>query len=151
MRQTGDSEPMTCERVREAISALVDGEDPGVDVRLVEAHVRSCPGCRAFRTSIEQLPRVGVVGVAPQMPDLSRRVTKLSALADRAGTWSTVRLVLAVVAVQILVFSVPSLAARDEHGLAAHDSRHLGAFTVAYAVALLVVAVRPARRAPCCR
>lgn len=50
-----------------------------------------------------------------------------------------------MVAVQVIVFSVPMWAASDHSGRAAHDSRHRGAFTIAYAVALLVVVVRPAR------
>lgn len=52
---------------------------------------------------------------------------------------------LAVVAVQILVFSIPALVLGDEQATSAHSARHLGAFTVAYAVGLLVVVVRPAR------
>lgn len=136
---------MTCESIRDAISARVDGEAPGVDLRLVDAHLRRCDACRQFFAAAENTRRIGAVSVAPDMPDLSRRVTKLVAFADRAGTWSTVRVVLAVVAVQIIVFSVPSLAAHDATGTEAHGSRHLGAFTIAYAVALLVVVVRPAR------
>jgi len=56
-----------------------------------------------------------------------------------------VRVLLAVVAVQIIVLSVPSLAARDDSGTSAHDARHLGAFSVAYAVVLLAAVHRPAR------
>lgn len=33
----------------------------------------------------------------------------------------------------------------DESGTSPHGARHLGAFTIAYAVGLLVVSVRPAR------
>jgi cytosine/uracil/thiamine/allantoin permease len=79
------------------------------------------------------------------MPDLGRRVSKLAAVADRAASWGFARAVLAVVAVQILILAVPSLVAPDESGLVAHDSRHLGTFVIAYAVALVVVVVRPAR------
>jgi predicted anti-sigma-YlaC factor YlaD len=134
-----------CEPMRDAISAMVDGEEPGVDPRLVEAHLRSCAACRQFRTVAENTRRISSVTVAPEMPDMSRRVTRLVALADRASSWSLARAVLAVVAIQILVFSIPDLFATDANGGNAHDSRHLGAFTIAYAVALLVVVVRPAR------
>jgi predicted anti-sigma-YlaC factor YlaD len=142
---TSDLPSVTCERAREAISASIDGEEPGIEARLVDAHLRHCPACREFKAMIEAAPRAGAVGLAPEMPDLSRRVSKLAAIADRASKWSTVRALLAVVAIQIIVFSVPHLTARDESGVTAHDSRHLGAFSLAYAVALLVVAVRPAR------
>lgn len=139
-----DSTHMTCERSRDAISAIVDGEDPGVAPRIVEAHLAHCAACREFQRVAERTRRLAV-GVAPDMPDLSRRVTKAAAVADRMSRWGVTRGVLAVVAVQILVFSVPNLAVPDETGTTAHDARHLGAFTAAYAVALLVVVARPAR------
>ncbi len=82
---------------------------------------------------------------ADEIPDLSRRVTKLAALADRAGRWSIVRALLIVVAVEIIAFSLPALVLGDEQGRPTHAARHLGAFTAAYGVGLLVVAVRPAR------
>ena len=55
------------------------------------------------------------------------------------------RVLLTVVAVEIIVFSLPALMLGDEQGTSTHAARHLGAFTVAYGVGLLVVAVRPAR------
>ncbi|MEO5724713.1 MAG: hypothetical protein ABIQ39_03975 [Ilumatobacteraceae bacterium] len=79
------------------------------------------------------------------MPDLAPRVTKLAAVLDRAGRWSVVRAALAVIAAEIIVFSIPALVLGSEQQTAAHAARHLGAFTVAYGVALLVVVVRPAR------
>lgn len=128
----------------EAISAIADGEDPGVEPRLVAAHLERCAACRQFEQSIDGSRRRGVVGVATPMPDLSRRVSKLVALADRAGAWSVVRVLLLVVAVQVIAFSVPALVLG--HGdTGVHEARHLGAFSVAYGVALVVVAVRPAR------
>ena len=52
---------------------------------------------------------------------------------------------LAVVAIEIIAFSLPALVLGDEQQTSAHAARHLGAFTVAYGVGLLVVVVRPAR------
>lgn len=89
------------------------------------------------------------MGVAPSLSrgerDLPRRVARLAAAADRAATWSVGRGLLAAVAVQILVFSLPALVMGDEQDTSTHAARHLGAFTVAYAAGLLVVVVRPAR------
>ena len=79
------------------------------------------------------------------MPDLSRAITRLNAAADRAAHWSILRVVLAIVAIQVIVFSLPALVLGEEHDTAAHAARHLGAFGVAYGVALVVVVVRPAR------
>jgi hypothetical protein len=79
------------------------------------------------------------------MPDLSRRVAKSVAVADRAGRWSVVRGLLFVVALEIVVLSLPELLLGKDGSAAQHAARHLGAFSLAYAVGLLVVAVRPAR------
>ncbi len=135
---------MTCDTWREAISAVADGEPPDVDARLVEAHVARCADCRAYRENVHRLRR-GTVGAAPQMPDLSRRVVKLNAIADRASRWGIARGLLAVVALEIVVLSAPALILGEEQGASVHAARHLGAFSVAYAVGLIVVAVRPAR------
>lgn len=140
-----DRDDVRCARWQEAISAAVDGEDPGVDPRLVSAHLARCAGCRNFELMARRTGRALAVTEAPAIPDLSRRITKLAALADRASHWSVARAALAVVAVEILLFAVPDLAARDGAAAPVHDARHLGAFTAAYGVALLVVVARPAR------
>lgn len=136
---------MTCERWGEAISARLDGEDPGLEPALLDAHLARCPACRAFADAADEARRHDRIGVAPDVPDLSRRVRKAVAVADRASRWSIVRALLAVVGVQIIAFSVPALVFGDEQDTASHAARHLGAFTAAYGVGLLVVAVRPAR------
>jgi predicted anti-sigma-YlaC factor YlaD len=141
---TNDSDNMTCDQCQDAISAMADGEDPGVLPGDVDGHLAGCTRCRAFREAVERSSG-GALSIAPEMPDLSRAVTKRVAIADRAAAVSITRVLLAVVAVEILVLSVPNLAAGDEVGPSAHDSRHLGAFSIAYAVALLAVVVRPAR------
>ena len=48
-------------------------------------------------------------------------------------------------AIEIIALSLPALVLGDEADTSAHGARHLGAFTVAYGVGLLVVAARPAR------
>jgi predicted anti-sigma-YlaC factor YlaD len=136
---------VTCDRWRDAISARLDGETTGVDERLLDAHLAHCAACRSFAAALPDGPAAGRIGVATDMPDLSRRVAKLAAAADRAASWSFVRILLAVVAVEVIAFSVPDLLGDDAGASSAHDARHLGAFTVAYGVALLVVVVRPAR------
>lgn len=138
-----DLDNMACAEWMAAISAEADGEDPGVDPRLLAAHLESCAACRTFRTDVQGLRRATAVVPAPEMPDLSRRVSKLNAVADRASRWWVVRGLLALVAVTILALSVPDLLGHSDE--AVHEARHVGAFSVAYAVALLAVVVRPAR------
>jgi predicted anti-sigma-YlaC factor YlaD len=135
---------MQCERWQDALSAVADGEDPGVEPRLIDAHVAHCHACSSFAASIDGSRRRAVVRPAAPMPDLSRRVSKLNAVADRASRWGVVRALLAVVAVEVIVVSLPAMLARDSE-VSAHDARHLGAFSIAYGVALLVVVIRPAR------
>lgn len=134
---------MRCAKWQEALSAAADGEEPGVDARLLDAHVAGCADCRAYAAAIEGSRRRTMVREASAMPDMSRRVAKLNAVADRASRWGVVRALLVVVGLEVIVVSVPSLF--GEGASDAHDARHLGAFTIAYGVALLVVAVRPAR------
>lgn len=135
---------MQCTQWREAISARADGEDTGVDPRLLDAHLAHCAACVSFAAAIDGSRRRLLVQPAVAMPDMSRQVAKSNALLDRAGRWSIVRILLAVVAVEIIVLSVPALVLGDgKEG--AHDARHLGAFSLAYAVALLVVVARPTR------
>ena len=136
---------MSCSRWEEAISASVDGEDPGVDQRLLDSHLARCPSCRAFAANVGADRARWRVRPAEPQPDLAPRVTKWAAVADRASRWSVVRALLAVVALEIIAFSLPALVLGDEQATSAHAARHLGAFTAAYGVGLLVVVVRPAR------
>lgn len=138
-----DLDNMACAEWITAISAEADGEDPGVDPRLLAAHLDSCPSCRGFRADVLGLRRATAVSQAPEMPDLSKRVSKLNAVADRASRWWVVRVLLAMVAATILVLAVPELLGHG--GESVHEARHVGAFSVAYAVALLAVVARPAR------
>ena len=142
---TSDRNDVTCQRWREAISARVDGEGPGIDARLLAAHLARCAGCRQFRADAEQSVRAVRVRPVEAMPDLARRVVKLNAVADRASRWGPVRGTLAIVALQVIGLSLPALVMGDAASTSAHGARHLGAFSVAYGVGLLVVAVRPAR------
>jgi predicted anti-sigma-YlaC factor YlaD len=140
-----DWNDMDCSRWRDALSAMADGESAEIDERLVAAHVARCSGCRSYKEMIDSSPRIDRIGEAAAMPDLSKSISKLNAAADRAAHWSILRIVLAVVAVQVIVFAIPALVLGKEQNIAAHSARHLGAFEVSYGVALLVVVVRPAR------
>ena len=136
---------MACQRWQEAISAVIDGEAGGVDERLLAAHLARCAGCRQFRADAERSERALRVRPAGMMPDLAQRVVKLNAVVDRAGRWGLVRITLAIVAFQVIALSLPALVLGDAAATSSHSARHLGAFSVAYGVGLLVVAVRPAR------
>jgi predicted anti-sigma-YlaC factor YlaD len=136
---------MDCSRWREALSAMADGEPGGIDERLVAAHVARCADCRAYQEMIDAAPAVGRDAEPQLMPDLAKPISKLAAAADRAARWNVLRVVLAIVAVQVIAFALPALVLGEEQDAATHAARHLGAFGVAYGVALMVVVMRPSR------
>jgi predicted anti-sigma-YlaC factor YlaD len=136
---------MTCDPWREAMSARADGEPMNIEPRLVDAHLATCASCRRFERNAHELRRAASVGAAPVLPDISGQVVKAVRAADRGSVWWVLRLALAVVAAQVIVLSVPALLLGHAGGSDSHVSRHLGSFSVAYAIGLLVVALRPAK------
>ena len=136
---------MTCDPWLEAISARADGEPASIDDRLVDAHLATCASCRAFAADAYDLRRAAAVDVAYPMADLSGVVVKAARLADRGSVWWVLRLGLGVVAIQVLALSAPALFLGHATGSDAHAARHQGSFAIAYAIGLLVVALRPAK------
>jgi predicted anti-sigma-YlaC factor YlaD len=139
---------MTCDQIREAISARLDGEDPGVPGADVDAHLATCAGCRAFADGAGALHRSVRLAPAPEVPDLTPKV--LAAIgsepdgAGDAGRTFVLRLVLAVLGLVQVAVAVPALFGEDG-GLAVHSARHLGSFSLALAVGFLFAAWRPTR------
>ena len=133
---------MSCEIWVEAISAIHDGEDPSVEPRLVRAHVEHCASCRAFERDLAAFRRPPPHLEAPPSTETIRRRV---AAADRSSRATITRALLAFVAVEMLVVSFQPLITGGDVGEASHPVRHIGAFTLAYAVAMLVTVVRPAR------
>ncbi len=136
---------MTCEPWQVAISARIDGEDPGIEPRLVDAHLEACPACRRFQAVSEADHRAALVHVAEPMPDLSKRMSRTNAMIDRAAGLSIARVLLALVALDVFFFAAKALVLGEETDASTHAARHLGAFSIAYGVGLIVVVVRPAR------
>lgn len=136
---------LTCDEAQEHLSAHADGE-PVDELRAhaLRRHVTSCPNCSDFAAALQGAPTFVDVSVASSddVGAVAKHVRRRVAIADRAASWSIARVLLAVVAIQVVVFSVPDLAASGE---TAHAARHLGAFNLAYAAALLSVVQRPAR------
>ena len=136
---------MHCEHWQEAISARADGEHPAIDQRLLDAHLEVCAECRNFADNVHVLRRAASIDIAPSTTDHSTRVVKVARSADRRSVWWVLRLGLAVVACQIILFSIPALLLGHLQGSDKHAARHLGSFEVAYAIGLLVVGLRPAK------
>jgi predicted anti-sigma-YlaC factor YlaD len=80
-----------------------------------------------------------------ESPQSIETIRRRVAAADRASRSTITRALLAFVAVEMLVVSFQPLITGGDVGEASHSVRHVGAFTLAYAVAMLVTVVRPAR------
>jgi len=133
---------MSCDRYREALSVRLDGELPDVPDDELDAHLATCLSCRSVLEAATRLRRGAAIYDTDDIPDLARGVVKGAASDDRRRSIPVVRWLLALVAVEIAVLSIPDfLSGRSD----AHSLRHLGAFSLAYAAGLLVVVVRPAR------
>jgi predicted anti-sigma-YlaC factor YlaD len=142
---------MDCDQCRAAISAAMDGEDPGAPEEAVRAHVVTCAGCRQFTTGVQELHRSVRVTPAEPVPDLTRPI--LQTIGDEPARVQLdertrfLRISLAIIAAIQLGMAVPALVLGDDAGLPTHVARHLGSFALALGVGLLVVAWRPDRAA----
>jgi predicted anti-sigma-YlaC factor YlaD len=142
---------MTCRRFRSAISARLDGEEPGLDDALVDAHLERCVSCREFAASATRLRRASRLSVAEEVPDLSPAIlaTVAASTPDELSQGDQVQVVLrwvlvALAIVQIAV-AVPSLVFGSDAGASVHVARHIGSFDIAVAVGFLFAAWRPSR------
>jgi len=82
-----------CERVREAVSAAADAEEPGLDQVTVDRHLRRCSPCRAYARLVSAQASTSALGTtaSPAAPDLSSAVVARVARADRETSWGYVR------------------------------------------------------------
>jgi predicted anti-sigma-YlaC factor YlaD len=136
---------MTCSQARLALSARLDGEDPGVDPDSLDRHVAGCAGCRQWLANAGRLGSVLAVHSQPG-PDLTATVlarlaadreAQRAATNARAARWSSVlRLCLGSIAAVQLLLALPGVLGLD----GAHAHHEIAAFAVAF----LFAAFRPA-------
>jgi len=144
----GDYSGMTCAHVREAVSALLDGEESPFDAGVIESHLASCAECRTFAAQAHSLHRSLRMSAAPAVPDLTGPILSAIGAETRLpatyGTDIALRLALVVLAIAQIAVGVPALLGSDS-GVPVHDARHLGSFGLALAVGFLFAAWRPGR------
>lgn len=135
-----------CAQFREAMSAGLDGEEPGIADAQIDAHVAGCAGCEAWRADATAMHRLTRLAPAQHVPDLTatvlaavarqRRQPSFTALVARAG--------LAAVALAQAVLAVPALiAAQDSLDAPTHVAHESGAWNAAVAIGFLAVVLRP--------
>jgi predicted anti-sigma-YlaC factor YlaD len=134
---------MRCDECREAISAQLDGEEPGAPFPDVEAHVASCAECSRFAVTATELHRAVRVRAADSVPDLSRAILATASRPAAPREWA--RYVLLTVALTQLVLALPALFLGHDPGASTHVARELGSFDVALGIGWLVAAWRPSR------
>ena len=144
---------MTCMQIHQAISARLDGEDPGIEESTVYAHLAGCADCRAFSHHAEALHRSVRLAPAPQIPDLTPGIlTAIGAeslgdavAAAEPDTNVALRWILVAIAVAQIAVAIPALVFGSDAGLPVHTARHIGSFDVALAVGFLYAAWKPSR------
>jgi len=142
---------MECDHIREALSARIDGEDPGAAAEVVDHHLATCTRCAAWADDLAGLHRITRIREAEAVPDLTARIvdTALPTTArlrrPASAPVSGARWALFVIALTQVVLAGPALLLGVDGNAAVHAARELGAFDVALAVGLLVAAWQPER------
>lgn len=142
---------MDCATAREAISATLDDEDPGVDLSALDSHLEACPGCTAWRDEAAAVTRLARLGSAAEAPDVTADVLAgLPAPArPRPLDWPRLALVFSAISQFSIVVSQLFLPQPMAAGMTIAPTSHLEhetvAFNFAVGVALLWVAARPGR------
>jgi predicted anti-sigma-YlaC factor YlaD len=154
---------MHCATCRELLSADLDGELDELDRPAMDAHVADCPGCAAFGAAAADAHRSVRLSAADPVPDLTASILATNPTPAPADSGASVdsraasrrrvaapngtflRYALGVVAATQLVLALPELFDPSGSSSTLHDIHHLGAWDLAFAVGLLVVAVQPWR------
>jgi predicted anti-sigma-YlaC factor YlaD len=141
---------MTCERIRVALSARLDGEDPGLPAATVDGHVDDCAGCRGWLAGAARVDRAVRL---PGAPDLTAGVLaavgadrverERAAEASARSRRQILRIAVAVAAVAQLGLALPVLLTGLGVPGDAHASREMASFDIALAVGFALAAYRP--------
>lgn len=134
---------VSCEPVRESLSALMDREWPTLTRDEVMAHLADCPDCRRWQDRAVRATRVARTAV-PQ-PPAALNETLLAALAGRRWSrWTLpVRILLGLVGWGIAAYAVPALVYGLDAEAPPHVAHEMGSLNVAIGLALVFVAFRP--------
>lgn len=134
---------MTCSQVRIALSARLDGEDPGLAPAVIDDHLAGCAGCRQWQASAAAVTPMLRVPAAPDLTELVlARVAadRVEVAASRARWAEGLRLVLGGFAAVQLLLALP--------GVLGLEGTHAHHEVAAVAVAFLLAAFKPALAKP---
>jgi predicted anti-sigma-YlaC factor YlaD len=135
---------MDCHAYRDAISAELDGEEPGLTVEELSHHLSTCTSCTAFADGARTLHRVTRLREAEPVPDLVGAVlARVETPQRHRPEWA--RYALFAVAFSQLLLAIPLMLFGNYLDATVHVARELGSWDVALAVGLLYAAWRPDR------
>jgi predicted anti-sigma-YlaC factor YlaD len=135
---------MECDRAREAISARIDGEDPGVPDDALDAHLAGCAACRDWQQRAHVMTRRARLGGTFLDRDLTGLVLAATPTAPaRRRLRLGLRGALLAAALGQLAITVPLLILGHDHDAGPHAAHELGSFDLALAIAFAVGAIRP--------
>ena len=136
---------MECDRAREAVSARIDGEDPGVPEGALEAHLAGCEACRGWQQRAHVMTRRARLGGPFLDRDLTGQVlAAIPPVPARRRLRLALRMALLAAALGQLAVTVPLLILGHDHEAGTHAAHELGSFDLALATAFAVGAIRPA-------
>jgi len=136
---------MECDRAREAISARIDGEDPGVPDGALQAHLDGCESCRDWQQRAHVMTRRARLGGSFLDRDLTGLVlAAIPPASPRRRLRLSLRGALLAAALGQLAITVPLLILGHDHDAGPHAAHELGSFDLALAIAFAVGAIRPA-------
>ena len=146
---------MDCDLCRETLSARMDGEADALDAAEVDAHLSTCPACRAWQQDALRLTRTLRVRPATPTPDLTAAILAAAAAqrpapapAGGSSSRQTWRWLLALVAFVQVSMGLSELLGVSHMGMTmSSDSEHLfnesTAWNLALGVGFAVAAVWP--------
>lgn len=133
-----------CDRFREALSARIDGEDPGIPDDRIDAHLDVCADCRAWAAAAGAL-RSHVASTSQPSLEADVLAGLLDEAAPRPGRRSVSewRVALAVIGLAQLVLAWPGVL--DDSHAAAHAANELASWDLGLGVGFLLLAWLPNR------
>lgn len=140
---------MKCDTAREAISALLDGEQPAVDGESLREHLASCATCRVWREDAHEVTRRARLTAAAPVAGPPRALLATLAEANRARrrrlSATLARVGLVLLALAQIALTAPMLLAGSYRDAPIHVAHEMGSLDLALAVGFLVAAWRPIR------
>jgi len=156
---------MNCNRAREALSAMADGEDPAVAAHRLDRHLLACEPCRAFFAGLPSISldegRTDLASVGEPPPDLPARIVArlererlagpaaASSGPDRTAARQPVsiwRIGLVALGIGQFLAALPALAGRMNADVL-HANHDLAAIELALSACFVLAAFRPRQAA----